>query len=156
MRPTARFFSYGLLRTITVGGSHDTTRRGLAIISEIRNTPVDDFSEITSQIRGGATGTFRGGRLTRCHGMGHEGGARDVCTDQLIARRRGLDPTDGRTGPIHVLQCDAGRARPSSAFHAPVGPGVPPPHTHTRVLLALFGNARILARTNPEKRISHA
>lgn len=69
----------------------------LIFISEIRNTPVDDFSEITSQIRGDATGTFGGGRLTRCHGMGHEGG-RGTCARTSSSHDDGdwTRRTDGR------------------------------------------------------------
>ena len=81
------------------------------------------------QIRGGATGTFGGWKAHTVSWHGARGRGRDVCTDQLIAGQ-GAGP-DGRTDPIHVLRCDAGRARarPSSAFHAPWAQVY---HHHTR------------------------
>ena len=42
----------------------------------------------------------------------------------------------------------------ATALHAKHGYQPPPISSHS--IWALFGNARILARTNPEKRISHA
>jgi len=69
--------------------------------------------------------------------MGHKGGekrgdvAGGVRARTSSSQDKGLDPTDGRTDPIHVLRCDAGRARarPSSAFHAPWAQVY---HHHTR------------------------
>jgi len=79
-------------------------------------------------------GVGGGWRTLTWHGTqrrGEEGGRGRgrACTDQLIAGQ-GAGP-DGRTDPIHVLRCDAGRARarPSSAFHAPWAQVY---HHHTR------------------------
>lgn len=83
---------------------------------------------------GGSRGRLEDAHMAWPHGTQRrgEGGGRGrgrACTDQLIAGQ-GAGP-DGRTDPIHVLRCDAGRARarPSSAFHAP---WVQVYHHHTR------------------------